>query len=915
MPDSGRRRFFRLEGGARHATKDVEAEIEFHLAMRARTLADTGLPPTEARARALERFGDVGAVRAECITIDTERARAMRLANLVSQVRLDVTYAVRGLVKRPGFLVVVLLMLALGIGANTATFTLVDALLLRALPVPHPEQLVTIGNTRRTSSLSQGTPQADLASYPLYVDLRDQNRALSGLYASGRSDRLDVFVGRGREPEHPHGRFVSANYFSVLRVPAAAGRVFAPDEDRVPGAAPVIVISDRYWRQRFGGDRAAIGHVLAIDGTPMTVIGVAPPGFSGDIVGQPIDIWIPLTMQPTLMPHTTWLTDRGVSWLLLMGRLAPGITVPRARAELTALEQRSLTEHAAAGERGGIERNLQNRPPKLEPGATGFSGYRGVYTSSLLTVMAAVGLILLITCANVASMMLARASARGREMSVRIALGAGRRRLVQQLLTESLLLAIAGGALGLLIALWGSSVILHVAGGRSNPIPMDARVDGRVLAFTGGLSLLTAVLCGLVPALRATRGSVAGALRTQSIGAGTPDRIGRLSLGKLLVVTQVALSMLLLVGTGVLVQSMWRLQHADVGLQRDQLVIATINTQRAGYTGPRLTVSMRDLLARVGQIPGVTGVSLSENGIFSGTESGTTLQVEGFTARADSDTLVSEDEVGPGYFHVIGAHVLAGRDIEARDNETAPKVVVFNETMSRFYFPRGDAIGHHITFDSAACEIVGVVGDVQENSVRGPPIRRIYVPTAQRKEPPGEFTMEIRTTGNPANLVTPVRRTLVAADASLDVLTVDPLTDLIGDSMNQDRMVAQVMTFFGVLALILAAIGLYGVMAYATVRRTSEFGLRMALGALPSDVSRMVLREALTLALVGIAIGLPIALVATRLLRGQLFGVGPFDPTTIGLAIAALAGSAAVAGYLPASRASSVAPLEAIRTP
>jgi predicted permease len=914
-------RIFRLEGGPRRVERDVDEEIDFHIEMRTRRLVDAGLDPAAARAQALRRFGDLSAVRSECLTIDHQRERAMQRANHLEDLRQDAAYAVRTLVQNKGFTAIVLLILALGIGANTAMFTLVDALLLRTIPVPHAEQLVTIGDPTRTGSLSEGSPRADLASYPLYADLRAQNHSLSGVYASGRTGRLDVIIDRdsagsarsSTEAEHVRGRFVSGNYFSVLQLHASLGRTFATDEDRVPGDDPVVVISHDYWQRRFAGDRSAVGRTVLVNGTPLTIVGVGPAGFTGDIVGQPIEMWIPLMMQPTVMPHTEWMDDRGISWLLMMGRLKPGVSMEQARSDIAAVMKRSLIDNAKGDEIGAVERDLKENGIQVESGTRGFSYYRSAYSTSLLTLMAAVALVLLIACANIANLLLARASARGREMSVRMALGAGRLRLVQQLLTESAILAVAGGALGLLVAYWGSEALLHLAGG-SSPIPLEAHIDGRVLLFTALLSLITAVFFGLVPALRATRVELATALRTQGRGvAGTQGRPGKLALGKLLVVAQVALSMLLLVGTGMLVRSMKKLQSADLGLARDQLVIAEVDAQRAGYSGPRLVAVIRDLVARTERVSGVSAVTYSENGIFSGTESGTTLQAEGYTARADSDTLVAYDDVGPGYFHAIGGHLMQGRDFEARDNETAPKVAVVNTTAASFFFPNGDVIGRHLTTDSTTWEIVGVAADVEEQGVREPPSRRVYFPMVQMNEVPGRFKLEIRTTGDPARLVVPVRRALQAADPSLVVLSVDPLNELIGDSISRDRMVAQVVTFFGALALVLAALGLYGVMAYATVRRTSEFGLRMALGAKPGDVTRLMLREALILTVGGVIIGLPVALMATRLLESQLFEVAVLDVPSIVLAIVVLSISAAAAGLLPAMRASRVPPLEALR--
>jgi predicted permease len=886
------RRPFRLN----HVERDVDEEIAFHIAERERKLIARGASPDDAHARAMAQFGDIRAVRTEMLTIDQSRKHA----DFFSNIRQDATYAVRTLIHNAGFTSVVLLILGLGIGANTSIFSLIDALMLRPLPVPHPEQLVAIGDPRNTQHVSEGTPQADALSYPLYQDLRDQNHVLTGAYASGRAGRLDVVIEKGAEPDHPRGRFVTGNFFSVLEVPAGAGRVFTNEDD------PVVVISDGYWHRRFGGSRDVIGRTIRVNTVPLTIIGVAPPEFMGDAVGQPTEIWMPIKLHPQVIAHTQWLKDRSISWLLVMGRLAPGTTLVRARTEIQALAKTSLLDHASASDRGGVERVLGRQPMPVASGAMGFSYYRTAYAQALFTLMVAVGLVLLVVCANIANLLLARAAGRAREISVRIALGAGRWRLLQQLLTESIILAVAGAALGLLAALAGSAALLRAVGG----VSLAVRIDGRVLAFTIALSLITAIFFGLIPAMRATGLDVSSALRTQGRGiAGA----GKMAIGKWLVIAQVALSMLLLVGAGMLSRSTMRLANADIGVARDHLVIAEIDAQRSGYEGPRLIAFMRDLTERVKQIPGVLAVTTSENGIFSGTESGSTLQAEGFTARADSDTLVASDVVGADYFRTTGAHILQGRDIEARDNETAPKVAIVNETAARYFFPNGEAIGRHLQLDSATWEIVGIVADIEQNGVREAPVRRVYGPIVQQKNTPTQFKLEIRVAGDPARLVQPVRQALVAADPSLAIFSVDPLTELIRDSIQKDRLVATLVSAFGILTLILAALGLYGVMAYATARRTGEFGLRMALGAAPRMVERMVLREAILLTGFGMALGLPVALAATRLVRGQLFGISFFDPPSIGLATLVLGVSAALAAFVPAMRASRVAPLEAIR--
>jgi predicted permease len=927
-------RRFRIDTGPHRVTRDVDEEIEFHLAMRITKLIAAGLDPAAARAEALRQFGDATAVRAECLTIDRDRERVMRRANRLSNLWQDASYAFRTMRQHKTVVGVMLAILALGIGANTSMFTLIDALMLRSLPVSHPDQLVSIGDPHRTGSMSQGTPNPSLASVPVYQDLRDQNTVFSGLYATGRVALLNMAAphtgsatgagATGADLEHPSARFVSGNFFKVLGVHALAGRTFADDEDKSPGDDPVVVLEYSYWQRRFGGELAAIGSTITINNVPLTIIGVGPKEFTGDIVGQRPDMWLPLMMQPVLDPHEDVLKDRQTSWLLLMGRLAPGVTLPQARAQITTIYTRTLIDHAGKY-LSDVQRGLRRRPMQVDPGARGFSYWREAFASSLYTLMAAVGLVLLIVCANVANLMLSRAAARGREMSVRMALGAGRGRLIQQLLTESIILALAGGALGLLIAYWGSLGLLRLASGGPNGIPLDVRPDGRILGFTALVSLVTAVLFGLAPALRATRVQLASALRAQGrnlVGSGGSRLF---SPGKVLVVVQVALSVLLLVATGLLVRSTMQLRTSNVGIARDEMLLARVTAGQAGYDGDRLTALMRDLIQRASQVPGVASASLSENGIFSGTESATTISLDGFTASVDSDTVVAYDDVGPGYFATTGAHIIRGRDIEPRDNETAPKVTVVNQTMAHYYYPHGDAIGHHISVDGQAFEIVGVVGDIEEQDVRAPPSRRLYLATVQlgctpdakncTSGLPSQFYVEIRARPgvDPARLAEPVRRALKAADPSLPVLGVTPLDENIKESISTDILVAQVVSGFGVLALVLASLGLYGVMAYATVRRTAEFGLRMALGAQASAMTRMVLRESLVLVVIGAVVGIPAALLAAPLLKDRLFGVGTFDPSSIIVAVVAMALTAGVAAALPAIRASRVSPMEALR--
>jgi predicted permease len=506
--------------------------------------------------------------------------------------------------------------------------------------------------------------------------------------------------------------------------------------------------------------------------------------------------------------------------------------------------------------------------------------------------------------------MLARTAARGREMSVRMTLGAGRSRLVQQLLTESLLLAVVAGGLGLVVAMWGSRLLVAIASVGHAPIPLDLTPDARVLAFTAGVTLLTVVLFGLLPALRATRVDLASALRAQGRNlTGARGRIGRIPLGKALVIGQVALSTLLLVGAGLLVRSMQRILSADLGLDREHVIIAEVGASKRGYAGARVSALMRDLADRARRVPGVTAASYSLEGVFSGGESSGHVEIAGFVPQADSQRAVKDDEVGPDFFHAIGAHLLRGRDFAARDG--GGTVAAINETMAKFYFAGVDPIGRTVTMDSTTYTIAGVVRDVEEADVRAKPVRRLYIPVRQH-EHPQSFVMEVRVAGDPPQFVGPIRDALLAADRAIP-LDISPLPDLVRESVAQDVLVTQVTTFFGIVALVLAALGLYGVTAYATTQRTSELGLRVALGAEPTNLVAMIVGEALSLTVAGVAIGLPAGLGAARLIRGQIFGVGTVDPPSLAVAVAVLVGVSLVAGYLPARRAARIGPLEALR--
>jgi predicted permease len=911
------RRALRLIFRRAQIAEAVDDELAFHLDMRTQRLIACGMPPEAAHREALRQFGDLESVRRDCVTFDEERERTMRRRNYSDELRQDVAYAARTLRRNVGFSLVVVLTLALGIGANTAIFTLINAVLLRPLDVPNASQLVAIGNPARVGSMSQGGPRFDLISYPLYQVLRQRAPMFQGVLASGRADRVDLVVD-GREAEHPRTRYVSGNYFTVLGVPAALGRTFGDEEDRARGASPVVVISYDYWTRRFAADRGAIGKKILINEVPMTVIGIARDGFRGEIVGTSYDVWLPITMQPVLMPNQKYLDDWSTSWLLLLGRLRPGATMEQARAAVATIARQAIVDHVSAfkySPPANVFASARTDTVIVESGTRGFSRVRSNFHAPLLILMAGVALLLLIVCANVANLLLARSIARGREIGVRLALGAGRGRLVRQLLTESLVLALVGAAGGLLVASWGSRLLVTLAadGGR---IPLDLGLDWQVLAFTLLVSLAAVALFGLAPALRASRVDLATTMRahTRAVSGGLGASTGHgIPAAKLLIAAQVALSVVLLTGATLLVRSLRTLEQQPTGLDREHLLIVDLDVGSRGYATARRNALVEELAARFGRIAGVVGVSYSENGIFSGTESQTNVAVEGFTARATDDTMVAYDQVGPHYATAIGARLLQGRDLEPSDNDQTGYVALVNESFARFFFPGGNAVGKWLKTDSTSIQIVGVINDVQDHDLRRAPVRRYYVPYLHAQGQPAAARYEIRTSGEPARIGPEVRRVVTAVDPRLPIDDVAPLSSLMRQSVTQERLLARLATGFGLGALLLAAIGLYGVMTYAVTRRTGEIGLRVALGAQRPGVVRLVVGDALRVVLLGFAVGLPVALGSLRLLGSQLHGIGTTDPISISVSLGVLVVSALIAVLVPALRASRVSPIVALR--
>ncbi len=849
----------------------------------------------------------------------------MPIASFLESALQDLGYAVRSLRKSPGFTWVAVLSLALGIGANTAIFSVISALILRPLPVAEPQALVAIGDGASTGSISAGSVHNEIFSTPMYREIRAQSRSFSGIFASGRSGRLKLGTSLGdADAGDPlasaRGRLVSGNYFAVLGVPAFRGRTLSDADDQAAGASPYVVISHDFWRRRLGSDPGALGVKLTLNGSPFTIVGIAPPGFTGEIIGTPTEIWVPLSMQEQVNPGRSFANHWEINWLLLMGRAKPGVTLAAAHTEIQGLFRRIVAAQPTSVVPPDRAAELARAEVPVTSGSNGFSRLRAQFSRSLFTLLAIVGVVLLVASANVANLLLERATGRKKEIGVRLALGAGRGRLVRQLLTESLVLATLGGALGWAIALWADNALVRLVAGSGPPgalaSPLDLHLDLSVLAFTLFVSLLTATAFGLAPALTATRVELAPTLKESSRNlAGASGN--RWPLGKLLVVAQFALALLLLVGAGLFVRTLQNLERLDLGYDREGLLMVDLDPTAGGITPERFESFTLDLLERVQAVPGVTGVTASENGLFSGRESSLSTTIEGYSSGPEGDVELAWDLVAPRYFEIVGIPIQTGRDLTAADRKGAARVAVVNRALVDAYLPGTNPIGRHITVlgdegeESTLYEIVGVAANSRDHELRGAVPPRFFSAILQADDVPG-LNLEVRT-ARPDALKEPVKRAILAAFPYLPIDDIDPLTTSLAEQIGDERMVARLSAIFGLLGLALAAIGLYGVVSYATTRRTHELGLRMALGAQRRGVLWMVLRETLLLAVAGIALGVPAALAASRAVASRLYGLSPTDPATLALATAILLGVALLAGMIPGGRATRVDPVQALR--
>jgi predicted permease len=841
----------------------------------------------------------------------------------------DLRYGCRTLRKNPGFALVAILTLALGIGANTAIFNVLDSALLRPLPVPHPEELTFLTDPE-THGHGYGSQTGDrtMLAYWEFQYLRDHNAAFSGIFAAdSQLAKSQAIISRGavRQPEPVKARLVSGGYFPTLGVTPIIGRAFGSEIDQTRGASPYVVISYDFWVRRFARDPAVLGTKMAINRTPFEIVGVAPPGFFGETVGEEPDLWVPLNMQDAIYPGWDLMlsTTPGILnqqlWLQVMARRKPGITLRQADANI-AIVFRRMTEVAIGALSPQNRAQFPGQRLVLRDGAPGSSVLRTAFADPLRVLMALVGLMLLIACANVANLLLARGAAREKEFALRLAIGAGRGQAIRQLLTEGFLLAVPGALAGFLLARWADALLLRmVPGGSGRPgtLQLDIHPDARVLLFTAGIAVLTSVLFGLAPALRLARLDLTEALKS---GPGSPSSgaVGRrVPIGKLLVIAQVAASLVMLVATGLFVHSLVKLSQVNLGFNRDRLLAFELDPLAAGIKSPATMQFHRQLLDRLSTVPGVRSVTLSGNGLFENSEAGDPISVEGYTPSAGEHLHSRMDHAGPNYFSTVGIPVLMGRDIGPQDS-AGVRVGVINQAFAQHFFPHDNPLGKHVSdiYDPSEPKdmtIVGVVADARNNTLREQIAPRLYAPFFQPLWQNDAAHYEVRTFADPATVSSALRRVVQEAAPALPPLEVQSVAELVDDSLSKDRLVARLSAAFGLLAMLLASIGLYGVMTWTMARRTREIGVRMALGARPNRILRLVLRDTLLMVASGIAIGIPLALAGARLLQGMLFGVSGADPVVIALASILLIAVAALSGYLPARRAARVDPMIALR--
>jgi predicted permease len=889
--------------GRRAFEGDLDEEFEAHLALLTERFRRQGLSLEEARHAARKQFGGIGQMKNEL----RDRARFRPLEAVLQ----DTAYVCRQFRRSPLFAIASILTLALGVGANTAIFTLVDQLILRLLPIKDPRQVVAL--------VAQGAYYGDnmgrnVLSYTMYQTIRDRNGVFSQMMC-----RRDVqFTAMPHsESEVLSGELVSGNYFPLLGIKAAAGRMFASNDDLRPSANPVAVLSYEYWRSKFGANEQIIGSTLLVNNYPLTIIGIAQPGFNGLEPGLPTQLFVPVMMAPALFPHDDFsrMFDPRLRWVNVYGRLKPGMTLKHAQAGLQPLFHQILEaevlESGFAHATSFDKRQFLKMWLAVNAGGQGNSLLRRQYEKPLWMLMGVTGFVLLIACANVASLLAARAVVRQKEMAVRLAIGSSRARIVQQLVTESLLLALLGGITGIGLAIAIAKGLLAFLPENPTGYAISSSPDMRVLCFAIGLSLLTGLLFGLMPAWQAARPNIAGTLKTTA--ASVSGGSGQITLRKSLVAAQIMLSMLLLVGASLFIRSLANLHSVNPGFQTEKLAQFELDLSSSGYDPAHAHAFYGQLETRLARLPGVESVGIATNPVLTDSDWESSILVEGQVGKPEDAYI---NRVSPGYFQTLGIHLLAGRAFRLRDSAVSPKVVVVSESFEKHYFGTRSAVGHHVGrgLDPTTprdMEIVGVVNDIDSQDLRQKASRELYLCASQGLEL--GTTVYLRAKGDPRSVLTSARRLVRQMEPKAPVTNMMTADEQLEESLVTERMIASISSGFTVLAVALAILGLYGVMAYMVTQRAREIGIRVALGALPGNVVWLVMREVVLLVVAGIAVAIPLAVGLGGFVQSELYGITTTDPLSIAAAAILLSVTAMLAGFLPARRAASTDPLLVLR--
>jgi predicted permease len=895
--------------------REVDEELRFHIELYAEDLMRSGLPREEAMRRARVELGSIAAGKENC--------RQAQGTRFFDELRADLRYALRMLRKTPGFTAIAIGSLALGIGVNTVIFTAAQHMLLDRLQVPHPEQLRLFEWTQQHPGVVEslwgwfddnaGGVASTSFSYPVYKQLRRGNQSLAEVFAFKPYGRMTATI--DGQPETVDAEIVSGNYYSSLEIRPQLGRGIDESDDSAVGSGPVVVISDKFWARRWGHSQNVIGKTILVNATPLTIVGVNPPGFTGaySAQGSP-DIFLPFSMQPVVAPQNfnqdtprSLLVSNNMWWVLVMGRVKPGVPDATAAASLNVLLGAAVRSTMTVKDAGQIPRLFfQDGSRGQNPNAEGL-------TKPLYVLMGLSGFVLLLACANLANLLLARAGARQREISVRLALGAGRARILRQMITESLLLSLMGGIAGLLLAWTVHNAIPRLLSHSWDPPAFAARLSWPILAFAAGISVLTGLIFGLAPAWQAARVQVSSGLKDS--GQTVTHRRRGLA-GKTIVAIQVGLSTLLVIGAGLFTQSLMRLGRSPLGFRSHQVLLFSVQLPETRYPDVTSLAALQRMEEKLSAVPGVESVTLMRLPLISGNAANGTFVPEGHTYKREDRPSVLVNDVGQDFFRTFSIPILAGRGFNAADTATSRKVAVVNESLAKKFFPDLDPIGR--TFQAGwnhpvILEIVGVCADTKYYSLRKNAEPTYYAPYEQKVNGLNEATFAVATRMEGQSILPSLRDAVRTVDRNLPLLDVRTQDEQILASLQSERIFAALTGGFGVLALLLACIGIYGIMAYAVSQRTNEIGIRMALGAQPARVLRMVLRDATQLTVVGIAVGLTVSLAMGKVVASLLYGLKFWDPATLVCAALLLAATAIAASWIPARRAASVDPMRALR--